>query len=88
MKKFSKFKCTYELGQNIFKVSITSADVNHIQVQVQSKFKCDDLVNQIQVQSRFKCDNLVNQVKYNQGSSVMTLSIKCQYSNDHYQLLV
>ena len=53
----------FELGQKIFKVSITSADVNHIQVQVQSRFKCDDLVNQIQVQSRFKCDDLVNQIQ-------------------------
>ena len=45
------------LGKN-FQSSITSASVNHIQVQVQSKFKCDDL------------------------------GIRCQYINDHYQLLV
>ena len=48
----------FELGQENFQSSITSASVNHIQVQVQSKFKCDDL------------------------------GIKCQYINDHYQLLV
>ena len=33
----------FELGQENFQSSITSASVNHIQVQVQSKFKCDDL---------------------------------------------
>ena len=33
----------FELGQENFQSSITSARVNHIQVQVQSKFKCDDL---------------------------------------------
>ena len=33
----------FELGQENFQSSITSANVNHIQVQVQSKFKCDDL---------------------------------------------
>ena len=33
----------FELGQENFQSSITSACVNHIQVQVQSKFKCDDL---------------------------------------------
>ena len=48
----------FEIGQENFQSSITSASVNHIQVQVQSKFKCDDL------------------------------DIKCQYINDHYQLLV
>ena len=37
--------------------------------------------SQVQVSITFK-------YKYNQGSSVMTLSIKCQHSNDHYQLLV
>ena len=31
----------FELGQENFQSSITSASVNHIQVQ--SKFKCDDL---------------------------------------------
>ena len=33
----------FELEQENFQSSITSARVNHIQVQVQSKFKCDDL---------------------------------------------
>ena len=33
----------FELGQENFQSSITSASVNHIQVQIQSKFKCDDL---------------------------------------------
>ena len=33
----------FELGQENFQSSITSASVNHIQLQVQSKFKCDDL---------------------------------------------
>ena len=33
----------FELGQENFQSSITSASVNHIQVQVQSKFKCDDI---------------------------------------------
>ena len=33
----------FKLGQENFQSSITSASVNHIQVQVQSKFKCDDL---------------------------------------------
>ena len=33
----------FELGQENFQSSITSASVNHIQVQVQSKFRCDDL---------------------------------------------
>ena len=61
----------FELGQENFQSSITSASVNHIQVQVQSKFKCDDLG-----------------IKWKSSSSVMTLSIKCQYINDHYQLLV
>ena len=40
----------FELGQKNFKVSITSADVNYIQVQVQSRFKCDDLVSQVSTQ--------------------------------------
>ena len=43
LRKISKFKCTLNKDRKIFKVSITSARVNHIQVQVQSKFKCDDL---------------------------------------------
>ena len=38
----------FELGQEYFQSSITSANVNHIQVQVQSKFKCDDLGIQCQ----------------------------------------
>ena len=57
----------FELGQENFQSSITSASVNHIQVQVQSKFKCDDL--------GIKCQSF-------------TVEIKCQYINDHYQLLV
>ena len=32
----------FELGQEYFQSSITSASVNHIQVQIQTKFKCDD----------------------------------------------
>ena len=50
MKKFSKFKCTFqvqmyfELGQKNFKVSITSASVNLIQVQVQSSSSVMTLV--------------------------------------------
>ena len=55
----------FELGQEIFKVSITSASVNHIQVQVQSKFKCDDLGIRCQsftIEIKSKCDDLVNQV--------------------------
>ena len=46
----------FELGQENFQSSITSASVNHLQLK--------------------------------SSSSVMTLSIKCQYINDHYQLLV
>ena len=41
--KFSKFKYTLNKDRKNFQSSITSASVNHIQVQVQSKFKCDDL---------------------------------------------
>ena len=41
--KFSKFKCTLNKDKKNFQSSITSASVNHIQVQIQSKFKCDDL---------------------------------------------
>ena len=55
----------FELGQENFQSSITSANVNHIQVQVQSKFKCDDLGIKCQsftVEIKFKCDDLVNQV--------------------------
>ena len=33
----------FELGQENFQSSITSASVNHTQVQIQPKFKCDDL---------------------------------------------
>ena len=53
----------FELGQENFEVSITSTDVNHIQVQ--SMFKCDDLDIRCQsfaVEIKFKCDDLVNQV--------------------------
>ena len=66
----------FEQGPENFQSSITSASVNHIQVQVQSKFKCDDL------------DINVNHLQLKSSSSVMTLSVKCQYINDHYQLLV
>ena len=47
----------------MFKVSITSTSVNHIQVQL--RFKCDDLGIRCQsftVEIKFKCDDLVNQV--------------------------
>ena len=53
----------FELGQENFQSSITSIDVNHIQVQ--STFKCDDLGMRCQsfaVEIKFKCDDLVNQV--------------------------
>ena len=40
----------FEYGQENFQSSITSASVNHIQVQVQSKFKCDDLDLKCQMQ--------------------------------------
>ena len=53
----------FELGQENFQSSITSASVNHIQVQVQSK--CDDLGIKCQsftIEIKFKCDDLVNQV--------------------------
>ena len=43
LRKISKFKCTLNKDRKNFQSSITSASVNHIQVQVQSKFKCDDL---------------------------------------------
>ena len=59
----------FELGQENFQSSITSASVNHIQVQIQSKFKCDDL--------GIKCQSFTIEIKF-----------KCQYINDHYQLLV
>ena len=55
----------FELGQENFQSSIRSASVNHIQVQVQSKFKCDDLGIKCQsftIEIKFKCDDLVNQV--------------------------
>ena len=55
----------FELGQENFQSSITSASVNHFQVQVQSKFKCDDLGIRCQsftIEIKFKCDDLVNQV--------------------------
>ena len=55
----------FELGQENFQSSITSASVNHIQVQVQSKFKCDDLGIKCQsftIEIKFKSDDLVNQV--------------------------
>ena len=63
--KISKFKCTLNKDRKIFKVSITSASVNHIQVQIQSKFKCDDLGIKCQsftVEIKSKCDDLVDQV--------------------------
>ena len=47
LRKISKFKCTLNKDKKIFKVSITSTGVNHIQVQ--SRFKCDDLVNQVSI---------------------------------------
>ena len=55
----------FEQGHENFQNSITSASVNHIQVQVQSKFKCDDLGIKCQLQMidiNSKCDDLVNQV--------------------------
>ena len=53
----------FELGQENFQSSITSTDVNHIQIQ--SRFKCDDLNVRCQsfiVEIKFNCDDLVNQV--------------------------
>ena len=48
--KISKFKRTFELGQEkISKFQSQVSGINHIQVQVQSKFKCDDLVNQMSI---------------------------------------
>ena len=55
----------FEQGPENFQSSITSASVNHIQVQVQSKFKCDDLDIKCQsftIEIKFKCNDLVNQV--------------------------
>ena len=49
----------FELGQENFQ------SFNHIQVQIQSKFKCDDLGIRCQsftIEIKFKCDDLVNQV--------------------------
>ena len=53
----------FDLGQENFQSSITSASVNHIQVQVQSSVmtlvkKCQSFTIEI----KFKCDDLVNQV--------------------------
>ena len=55
----------FELGQENFQSSITSASVNHIQVQVQSSSSVMTLVydvNHLQIEIKFKCDDLVNQV--------------------------
>ena len=65
MKKFLSSNVLFELGQENFQSSITSASVNHIQVQIQSKFKCDDLGIKYQsftIEIESKCDDLVNQV--------------------------
>ena len=42
----------------------------------------------VQIRAHHHIAVYIDSNKYNQGSSVMTLSIKCQHSNDHYQLLV
>ena len=55
----------FELGQENFQSSITSASVNHIQVQVQSKFKCDDL--------GIGCQSFTIEVKFN----ISMITINC-----------
>ena len=52
----------FELGQEIFKVSIASASINHIQIQSSVMTLVYD-VNHLQLKS---------------SSSVMTLLVKCQ----------